>query len=58
MVFYACRIQIFSLSQRWKEVAPLPVGRTAHTAVFLHGSVMLVEDMREAVLLIGRTATV
>ena len=23
----------------WKELAPLPVGRTAHTAVLLHGSV-------------------
>jgi len=24
---------------KWKEVTPLPVGRTAHTAVLLHGSV-------------------
>jgi len=24
---------------KWKEVAPLPVGRTAHTAILLHGSV-------------------
>jgi len=24
---------------KWREVAPLPVGRTAHTAVLLHGSV-------------------
>ncbi|XP_065885765.1 cyclin-dependent kinase-like 2 isoform X2 [Dysidea avara] len=24
---------------KWKEVAPLPVGRSAHTAVLLHGSV-------------------
>ncbi|XP_065886080.1 putative mitogen-activated protein kinase kinase kinase 7-like isoform X2 [Dysidea avara] len=32
---------------KWKEVAPLPVGRSAHTAVLLHGSVYVgggVED--------------
>jgi len=32
---------IFSkpVKMKWKEVAPLPVGRSAHTAVLLHGSV-------------------
>ena len=24
---------------KWEEIAPLPVGRSAHTAVMLHGSV-------------------
>ena len=30
---------IFSKTVKWEELAPLPVGRTAHTAVLLGGSV-------------------
>jgi len=31
------------MSVKWKEVAPLPVGVTAHTAVLLQGSVYVGE---------------
>ena len=33
------QVDIFSKTVKWEELAPLPVGRTAHTAVLLGGSV-------------------
>ena len=33
------QVNIFAKTIKWKELAPLPVGRTAHTAVLLGGSV-------------------
>ena len=33
------QVDIFSKTVKWEELAPLPVGRNAHTAVLLGGNV-------------------
>ena len=33
------QVDTFSKTVKWEELAPLPVGRSAHTAVLLGGSV-------------------
>ena len=37
------QVDIFSKTIKWKELAPLPVGRSAHTAVLLGGNVYVGE---------------